>query len=123
LFADIVLIFHFCVVIFITSGFFLIPAGYKFNWSWIANKKLRMFHIGLMTFITLEALFGLTCPLTSIENNLREIYGPKSFIDYWITQILYWNFPPQFFIILYFILLCWTFLMLKLYPPKNTIKN
>ena len=123
LLADIILVFHFCIVIFVTSGFFLIPIGYKFNWKWIANKKLRVFHIGLMIFITVETFFGMTCPLTYIENNLRGIYGSTSFIGYWIQKIVYWDFPNQFFIIVYFLFLCWTFLMLKLYPPKNIIKN
>ena len=123
LFADIVLIFHFFVVIFITSGFLLIPIGYKFKWRWITNKRLRLIHIGLMTFVTLETLFGVTCPLTSIENNLRGIYEPKSFVGYWVQQIVYWDFPTQFFIILYFILLFWTLLMLKLFPPRNNITS
>lgn len=82
-----------------------------------------MFHIGLMIFITVETFFGMTCPLTYIENNLRGIYGSTSFIGFWIQKIVYWDFPNLFFIIVYFLLLCWTFLMLKLYPPKNIIKN
>ena len=122
LIADIVLIFHFSIVIFIVSGLFLIPIGYKFNWIWVKNKKLRIIHIVMMTFITLEALLGITCPLTSIENELRERYQSKSFIGYWIEQIIYWDFPTQFFIILYCILLGWIYLMFKLFPPKKNKK-
>jgi len=121
--ADIVLIFHFCVLIFITFGFFLIPIGYKFGWGWITNLKLRIFHCGMMMFVTLETLFGITCPLTSMENNLRGINESTSFISYWIKHIMYWDFPTQFFIILYCIVLVWTFLMWKLFPPgiKNSV--
>ena len=111
LIANIVLIVHFCVVIFITFGFFLIPIGYKFGWVWITNLKLRIFHYGMMIFVTLETLLGITCPLTSIENNLRRIYESTSFISYWIKHIIYWDFPTQFFIILYCMFLGWTFLM------------
>ena len=118
LIADIVLIFHFCVVIFITFGFFLIPIGYKFGWVWITNLKLRIFHCGMMMFVTLETLLGITCPLTSIENNLRGIYESTSFVSYWIKQIIYWDFPAQFFIILYCMFLVWTFLMWKFFPPR-----
>ena len=117
LIADIVLIFHFCIVIFITFGFFLIPIGYKFGWVWITNLKLRIFHCGMMIFVTLETVLGITCPLTSIENNLRGIYESTSFVSYWIKQIIYWDAPAQFFIILYCIFLVWTFLMWKLFPP------
>ncbi len=119
LFADIILIFHFCVVIFITLGFFLVPIGYKLEWSWVKNRKLRTVHCGMMVFVTLETLFGMTCPLTLIENNLRGVNQSKSFIAYWIEQIIYWDFPIQFFLILYFIFLAWTFLIWRLFPPKN----
>ena len=118
LIADIVLIFHFCIVIFITFGFFLIPIGYKFGWVWIENLKLRIFHCGMMMFVTLETVLGITCPLTSIENNLRGIYESTSFVSYWIKQIIYWDSPTQFFIILYCMFLVWTFLMWKLFPPR-----
>ena len=118
-FADIVLVFHFCIVTFITFGFFLIPVGYKLDWGWTANTKLRTIHSGLMVFITLETLLGITCPLTSIENSLRGIYQSKSFIGYWIDQVIYWDLPTQFFIILYCIFLSWTLLMWKLFPPKK----
>jgi hypothetical protein len=117
LIANIVLIFHFCVVIFITFGFFLIPIGYKFGWVWITNLNLRIFHCGMMIFITLETLLGITCPLTSIENNLRGIDESTSFILYWIKHIIFWDFPTQFFIILYCMFLGWTFLMWKIFPP------
>jgi len=123
LIADIVLVIHFCVVIFMISGFVFIPIGYKFDWGWIANTRLRIFHTGMMVFITLETLLGITCPLTSIENSLRGIYQSKSFIEYWITQIIYWDVPAHFFIILYCMFLGWTFLMWKLFPPRNSKKN
>ena len=123
LIADIVLVIHSCVVIFMISGFVLIPIGYKFHWGWIANTQLRIFHTGMMVFITLETLLGITCPLTSIENSLRGIYQSKSFIEYWITQIIYWDVPAHFFIILYCMFLGWTFLMWKLFPPRNSKKN
>ena len=121
--ADIVLMFHFAIVIFITFGFFLIPIGYKSNWLWVTNLKLRICHCGLMLFITLETLLGITCPLTSIENNIRGIKKTTSFISYWINQIIYWDLPSQFFIILYCAVLIWTFLLWKFFPPINKNSN
>ena len=114
--------FHFTIVIFITFGFFLIPIGYKFDWVWVKNLKLRICHCGMMIFVTLETLLGITCPLTSIENSLRGTNQTKSFISYWINEVIYWNFPTQFFVFLYYVFLIWTFLLWKLYPPiiKNT---
>ena len=119
LIADFVLIFHFGVVILITFGFLAIPIGYKLGWSWIGNTKLRLFHSGLMAFITLETLLGLTCPLTAIEHNLRGIDHSKSFVAHWIGRIIYWDFSPLFFILLYCLLLILTIFMWKLFPPNS----
>ena len=116
--ADIILILHFLVVIFITVGFLLVPIGYYYDWSWIKNFKLRLFHFGLMFIVTFETLVGITCPLTSIENYLRGIHNSKSFISFWVEKIIYWDFPTSFFMFLYFVFLGWTLLMWKIYPPK-----
>ena len=118
LLADIILILHFLVVIFITVGFLLVPIGYYYDWSWIKNFKLRLVHCGLMFLVTFETLIGITCPLTSIENYLRGKNNSKSFISFWIEKIIYWDFPTSFFMFLYFVFLGWTFLMWKIYPPK-----
>ena len=116
--ADIILILHFLIVIFITAGFLIIPIGYYYNWNWIQNFKLRLFHFGLMFIVTFETLVGITCPLTSIENYLRGINNSKSFVSFWIEKIIYWDFPTSFFMFLYFVFLGWTLLMWKIYPPK-----
>ena len=50
--ADIILILHFLVVIFITVGFLLVPIGYHYDWNWIKNFKLRLFHFGLILLVT-----------------------------------------------------------------------
>lgn len=124
LIADIVLFFHFCIVVFITFGFVLIPIGYNFNWIWIKNKKLRLLHFGMMIFVTFETILGLSCPLTVLENNLRGINENQLFLSRWITEVIYWDFPSEFFLILYCLCLGWTFLIWKKYPPieKNCLE-
>ena len=117
LIADIVLFFHFCIVVFITFGFALIPIGYNFNWIWIKNKKLRLLHFGMMIFVTFETILGLSCPLTVLENNLRGINENQLFLSRWITEVIYWDFPSEFFLIIYCLCLGWTFLIWKKYPP------
>ena len=119
LIADFVLVFHFGIVIFITLGFFLIPIGWKFHWCWVTNRKFRIFHCGMITFVTLETLLGITCPLTLIENSLRGVIQSDSFISYWIMQIIYWDLPHLIFLNLYCICLGWTFLIWKLCPPRK----
>ena len=117
LIADIVLFFHFFIAVFITFGFVLIPIGYNFNWIWIKNKKLRLLHFGMMIFVTFETILGLSCPLTVLENNLRGINENQLFLSRWITEVIYWDFPSEFFLILYCLCLGWTFLIWKKYPP------
>ena len=118
-FADLVLIFHFGIVIFITSLFVIIPVGYKFKWNWPRNRKLRSTHLFLIFLVTTETVFGLTCPLTLIEHNLRGIYISNTFVNSWLQNLLYWNFPKEFFLISYILCLMWTIFMWNRFPPCN----
>ena len=72
-----------------------------------------------MTFVALETVLGLTCPLTMIENHLSGMNLSESFVGYWIKRVFYWDFPTEFFAILYCVCLAWTFSMWKLFPPRN----
>ena len=117
--ADLILIVHFAIVAFITLGFFFIPIGYKFKWHLTYNKRLRFTHLTLMGLITTESLIGLTCPLTTIEKVLRNNFHSKSFIDYWISKIIYWEIPSIFFMFIYSLCFFYTFLLWKIYPPVN----
>ena len=117
-FADLVLIFHFGIVIFITSLFVIIPVGYKFKWKFPKNRKLRSTHLFLISLVTAETVFGLTCPLTLIEHNLRGIFISNTFVNIWLQKLLYWNFPKEFFLISYILCLTWTIFMWNRFPPK-----
>jgi len=119
LIADVVLVVHFCIVIFVSTGFVIVPVGYMLGWGWIANKRLRIIHAGTMTFVALETVLGLTCPLTMIENHLSGMNPSGSFIGFWIRHVFYWDLPIEFFVILYFACLAWTLFMWKLFPPRN----
>ncbi len=118
--ADVVLIAHFCVVFYVTFGLVVLPIGYKFNWKWTRNKKIRLIHVLLLGFITLEAILGIACPLTQIESHLRNIDFSQTFVSYWITQLIYWDLPTNFFIILYLSCTLWSLLFWVIHPP---IKN
>ena len=118
-FADLVLIFHFGIVIFIISLFVIIPVGYKLDWKWPRNRKIRSTHFVLISLVTTETVFGLTCPLTLIEHNLRDIFISNSFVSIWLQKFLYWNFPKEFFLISYILCLMWTIFMWNRFPPSN----
>ena len=119
LISDIVLILHFCIVIFITLGFFLVPVGYKLNWEWLRNIKLRSLHLGLICLVALETFLGVKCPLTIIEIKLNNLNYSETFIAYWISRVVYWDLPTLFFIVLYALCVTWTILMWKIFPPSK----
>ena len=120
LIADLILVIHFAVVIFISGGLLFVPVGYKLGCSWLANKRLRVIHSAAMAFVTLETVLGFTCPLTLIENYLGRMNGTESFVGYWIKRVFYYDFPVEYFAVLYLICLTWTILMWILFPPRST---
>ena len=119
LISDIVLILHFCIVIFITLGFVLLPVGYTLNWEWLRNIKIRSLHLGLICLVALEAFLGVKCPLTIIELHLNNLNYSETFIAYWISKVIYWDLPTIFFIALYAVCMSWTILMWKIFPPRK----
>ena len=116
--ADFVLIIHFCLVFFVVFGLLVLPIGCLNNYRWTRNTKLRVAHILLMGFITLESILGITCPLTTIENTLRQIEYQRSFVAYWVSRIIYWDLPPYFFLILYSSCFVLSLVFWRLHPPN-----
>ena len=57
--------------------------------------------------------------ITIIENIFNENQYSQSFIKFWISKIVYWDFPTIFFIILYSSCASWTVLMWKIFPPRK----
>lgn len=121
--ADIVLTLHFCVAFYVTFGLLVLPIGYMFDWNWTRNRKMRLTHISLVGFITLEALLGIACPLTQIESHLREIDFSQSFVGHWIAQLIYWDLPSYFFTVLYFSCSLWALLFWVIHPPVKINRN
>ena len=117
--ASLIMLIHFGVVTFITLGFFVIPLGYKFDWDWTKLRKLRLLHLLMMGIVTAEAIIGLTCPLTILENLLRDVNETQTFMAYWINKILYWDLPRQLFIVIYSLCLSWVILLWKYCPPNK----
>ena len=98
--ANILLLIHFGLAACITTGFFIIPLGYKLGWNWIKKRNLRLLHLFLMGVIATETIVGLKCPLTVLENMFRDVDYSMSVMSYWVAEILYWDLPSQVFVIL-----------------------
>ena len=101
IFSEIVLLFHFCIFLFMILSFFLIPIGYYQKWKWVKNKYYRSMHIILMGIISIETILGFMCPFTILENYLRDDIKVDNKFTEIVHQILYWDLPNYQFIILY----------------------
>jgi len=81
--ADLVLMVHFSFVLFAVLGGFLILKWRSLAWT----------HIPVFLWATLIELTGWVCPLTPLENWLREKGGGlvyhSDFIEHYILRLLY----------------------------------
>jgi uncharacterized protein DUF2784 len=103
--ANAVLALHVAVVLFIVGGELLILVGHGRGWRWVRGWTFRLLHLAAIFVVVAEAWFGITCPLTSLETQLRESAGAASyegeFIAYWLQRLLYWSAPPWAFTLAY----------------------
>jgi len=83
LLADFVVLFHFVFIVFVLVGGLL-----ACRW-----KRLAWVHLPSTVWGVLNEVFGLWCPLTPLENWLRETGGgaryQAGFIEHYIMPIVY----------------------------------
>lgn len=100
--ADGILVLHVLFVIFIVLGLALIFLGKFLRWRWIRNRRFRLIHLSAIGIVVLQSWFGVICPLTIWEMDLRVLAGQAgyegSFIAYWLSELLYYRAPPWVFI-------------------------
>jgi hypothetical protein len=77
LLADLIVALHCAYVAFIVLGQLAILIGFFLGWGWIRNLWLRLAHLIAITLVALEAIFGMDCPLTLWENDLRTLAGQE----------------------------------------------
>jgi hypothetical protein len=83
LLADFILLFHFVFIVFVLFGGLL-----ACKW-----RRLAWVHLPSMVWGALNELFGLWCPLTPLENWLRENGGAAryqtGFIEHYVMPVVY----------------------------------
>lgn len=88
--AELVLVFHFCFVLFVALG-----AVLMLRWPSVLWLHLPAFIWGILV-----QCFFWTCPLTPLENWLRQLGGQSGyaggFLDHYISSVLYANVTRQF---------------------------
>jgi hypothetical protein len=101
LFADLLLVLHFAIVLFITGGLILVWIGAWRRWAWVRNPVFRYMHLAAIAFVALEALLGYACPLTVWEDALRGGTRSASFVGRIVRAVLYYDAPAWVFTVLY----------------------
>ncbi|MEX2239272.1 MAG: DUF2784 domain-containing protein [Burkholderiales bacterium] len=118
--ADLLLVLHFAIVVFIAGGLLLTWIGALASWAWVRNPWFRYLHLGAIGFVALEAVVGMTCPLTVWEDALRGGGGGESFVDRWVRYFLYYRAPEWVFTIAYLAWTLATLLTLWWAPPRRS---
>jgi hypothetical protein len=105
LLADALLSLHMGMVLFVVGLLPLVLLGGACDWRWVRHTGMRLTHLGLMVFIAAQAWLGRLCPLTVWEQDLRRLAGQArhsdSFIEYWLSRLLYWEAPWWVFVASY----------------------
>ncbi len=120
--ADIILVIHFSYALFIIAGFLFIWTGFFAKWESIHNPVFRYLHLSAMGIVVIESIFGIVCPLTWIENKIRDSSGPlyeEGFIPYWIHTLLFYDIPPWTFLVIYLLFFILMIVSLLLIPPRG----
>ncbi len=121
--ADAVLVVHVGIAAFVVGGLALVLLGRAMRWRWVDQVGFRAAHVVAIGIVVAESLFGVVCPLTTLEMWLRSRAGASTygggFIEHWIGQVLFYNAPPWVFTACYSafglaVLATWWF-----FPPRR----
>ena len=116
--ADLILGLHAAYVLFVVGGLALIWVGIWCGWRWVRLFWFRVVHLGAIGLVAAEALIGLTCPLTVLEDWLRSEYDPNvGFVARWTQRILFWDFPGWVFTLVYLVFTLVAALTWRRWPP------
>ncbi len=103
--ADIVLVLHFAIVLFVVGGLLLVLVGNWRRWRWVNTRWFRFAHLAAIAVVVAESWLGLTCPLTTLESWLRVqaggAAGAQSFVGYWLQRWLFYSAPDWVFTLAY----------------------
>jgi hypothetical protein len=105
LLADLVLVVHVGVVVFVVGGLLVVLVGNALGWAWVNHWWFRLAHLAAIGVVAAQAWLGQLCPLTTLESWLRVQAGGaayrQSFIEYWLQRLIYFEAPLWVFALAY----------------------
>jgi hypothetical protein len=123
LLANLILMAHVGIVLFVVLGEVLFLLGARRGWRWVRNLTLRLSHLVLMVFIALQAWMGALCPLTVWEQSLRRRAGDLaytgSFIEHWLSRLIFFEAPWSLFVAVYTAFALLVLLTWRWVPPAR----
>ena len=120
--ADAILIIHFAFVLFVVLGLGAIWIGWIRKWRFVRRVWFRAAHLGCMGVVVLESVFGIVCPLTTWEKNLRHAVGAdiyeETFMQHWVHKAMFFQLPPAVFTAMYILFFLAIVLSLIVVKPE-----
>jgi hypothetical protein len=123
LLADLLVVCHALLVAFVVFGLIVVLLGRALGWQWVRNFYFRVIHALLICVVAAESVFGVTCPLTTWEDQLRLAAGhtvePSSFIGRCVHQVLFYDLPEWAFTTAYCLFGAAVLATLIFVPPRR----
>lgn len=125
--ADLIVAVHFGYVAFVVFGVLMTIIGGLLQWDWVKNRWFRGIHLAMILIVVLEAWAGITCPLTTWENEMRGAAGDLSyeggFIANWLHDAMFFQADPWVFTLGYtifglLVIATWIFI-----PPRRPVRK
>ena len=122
--ADLVLLLHLGVVIFVIGGLAVLPLGYRRGWTLVQGWAFRLLHLLAIGVVVAQAWLGVVCPLTTLESWPRIRSGAQAyeagFIEHWVQAILFYQAPVWVFTLVYTVFAAMVCLAWRRYPPRRS---
>lgn len=104
--ANVVLFVHAGYVTFTVGGEIVILLGAAFRWAWVRNLPFRIAHTAAVVVVALEAILGVSCPLTVWEYQLRimaneHVRAQIPFVAQIVRSLIFYTFPAWVFLVAY----------------------
>ena len=121
--ADLIVAIHLGYVTFVVLGLVVILLGGALRWHFVKNFWFRVIHLAMILIVVFEALFGIMCPLTDWEHELRVAAGQQnagdvSFVARLIHKLIFFEFPQIVFTVGYCLFALAVLVSWWLVPPR-----
>lgn len=121
--ADLIVVLHAGFVAFVVIGEMAVLYGLARGRDWARAFWFRWLHLVSIAFVVLLSWLGATCPLTDLENLLREHAGevgyPGDFIGYWVREVLFYECSTWIFVVIYSVFGMVVLFTFVLAPPQR----